>query len=373
MRTKRTQQRNLDRKQKKEVVPLVDRAEEELPPPVLVVIMGPKGCGKSTLIRSLVKIFTGQNLLDTSGPVTCVVGKKRRITFFECPLDLFSMTDLAKVADLVLLMIDSSYGFEMETFEFLNILQLHGFPKVMGVLTHLDKFKVSKTLQNTKKKLKQRFWTEIYKGAKMFEFSGTVNGKYLKHEVKRLSLYVSRVKFRPLVWRNTHPYLVADRIEDVTTQERLLADPDSPRDVIFFGYVRGTHLKKNMAMHLLGACDYHIHSITRIEDPCPLPSSSQSSTGKKSLKNKDSLLYAPLANVGRVQLLDKVSGTCIRTYAYISSAALVTSYGLTGRHVHQYQEHHLHQAGTPAYGRCRRRRGLRRQHSCRAAALYAGR
>ncbi len=62
----------------------------------------------------------------------------------------------------VLLLVDASFGFEMETFEFLNILQVHGFPKVMGVLTHLDSFRTAKTLRKTKKTLKQRFWTEIY-------------------------------------------------------------------------------------------------------------------------------------------------------------------------------------------------------------------
>jgi ribosome biogenesis protein BMS1 len=67
-------------------------------------------------------------------------GKKKRFTFIECPQDIYSMTDLSKVADLVLLLIDASYGFEMETFEFLNQLQIHGFPKVMGVMTHLDGF-----------------------------------------------------------------------------------------------------------------------------------------------------------------------------------------------------------------------------------------
>ena len=50
----------------------------------------------------------------------------------------------------------------METFEFLNILQVHGFPKVMGVLTHLDMINSTKTIKKTKKRLKQRFWTEIY-------------------------------------------------------------------------------------------------------------------------------------------------------------------------------------------------------------------
>ena len=58
-------------------------------------------------------------------------GKKRRITFVECGNDINSMIDLAKVADLVLLLIDASFGFEMETFEFLNICQVHGMPRIM--------------------------------------------------------------------------------------------------------------------------------------------------------------------------------------------------------------------------------------------------
>lgn len=60
------------------------------------------------------------------------------------------------------MLIDASFGFEMETFEFLNICQVHGFPRIMGVLTHLDSFKNNKTLRKTKKRLKHRFWTEVY-------------------------------------------------------------------------------------------------------------------------------------------------------------------------------------------------------------------
>jgi hypothetical protein len=39
--------------------------------------------------------------------------------------DLNGMIDAAKYADLVLLLVDGAFGFEMETFEFLNILQVH--------------------------------------------------------------------------------------------------------------------------------------------------------------------------------------------------------------------------------------------------------
>lgn len=195
-RTKRTMQRNMDRSQKKEYVPQTDRRSnvQHETPPSLVVVMGPSGVGKSTLIRSLVKFYTNHNLTTITGPVTVVTGKNKRITLFECPNDTAAMLDCAKIADLVLLCVDAKFGFEMETFEFLNILQTHGFPKVMGVFTHLDQFKTAKNLRKTKKLIKHRFWTEIYDGAKMFYFSGVINGKYLKNEVKQLTLFISRTK-----------------------------------------------------------------------------------------------------------------------------------------------------------------------------------
>lgn len=196
VRTKRTIQRNLDRGQKKEYVPLSDRRSQVAheTPPATVVVMGPSGVGKSTLIRSLVKSYTNHNLTSITGPITVVTGKNKRITLFECPNDPAAMLDCAKIADLVLLVVDAKFGFEMETFEFLNILQAHGFPKVMGVFTHLDQFRTMKNLRKTKKTMKQRFWTEIYEGAKMFYFSGVINGKYLRNEVKQLQLYISRAK-----------------------------------------------------------------------------------------------------------------------------------------------------------------------------------
>jgi ribosome biogenesis protein BMS1 len=201
-RTQKRIQRNLDKGQQKEFVPLKDRRAEvdQGPPPTLVVVMGPPQVGKSTLIRSLVKMHTNHNLTDITGPITVVMGKKKRVTFMECPNDTAAMLDCAKVADLVLLCVDAKFGFEMETFEFLNVLQVHGFPKVFGVFTHLDQFRTTKNLQKTKKLLKHRFWTEIYDGAKMFYFSGCINGKYLKNEVKQLSMFVSRAKVSTVIF-----------------------------------------------------------------------------------------------------------------------------------------------------------------------------
>ena len=121
------------------------------------------------------------------------------------------MVDAAKVADLVLLCVDGGYGFEMETFEFLNMLQVAGFPKVMGVLTHLDGFRDPAKLRKAKKVLKARFWAEVYAGAKLFYLSGLRHGRYPDREVLNLARFIGVQRFRPLSWRAGHAYLVADR------------------------------------------------------------------------------------------------------------------------------------------------------------------
>lgn len=153
--------RTQDIKEKRSKLPEVDRSALE-PPPFVIAIVGPPKVGKSTLMQNLIRNYTRQKLNNIKGPVTVVTSKNRRLTLIECNNDLNSMIDVAKVADLVLLMIDASFGFEMETFEFLNICQVHGFPRIMGVLTHMDLLSNNKQLKKTKKRLKHRFWTEIY-------------------------------------------------------------------------------------------------------------------------------------------------------------------------------------------------------------------
>ena len=54
------------------------------------------------------------------------------------------------------------------------------------------------------------------------------------------------LQFRPLAWRQQHPYLVADRFEDMTEPEAVRADPSCDRTVAIYGYVRGANLKPGM-------------------------------------------------------------------------------------------------------------------------------
>ncbi|RMZ84993.1 hypothetical protein DV738_g327, partial [Chaetothyriales sp. CBS 135597] len=305
--------RSSDLREKRLHVPQVDRLPEEAPP-IVVAVVGPPGVGKTTLIKSLIRRYSKQTLSHPTGPLTVVTSKRRRLTFMECPADsLAAMLDIAKIADIVLLMIDGNYGFEMETMEFLNALSVSGMPgNVFGILTHLDLFKKQSTLRLAKKRLKHRFWSELYHGAKLFYLSGVINGRYPDREVHNLSRFLSVMKNpRPLVWRNSHPYCLADRFLDVTPPTEIEENAKCDRQIALYGYLRGSNFPThNARVHVPGVGDLTVSEIEALPDPCPTPFLDQAmakATGKGSrrrLGEKQKVLFAPMSDVGGV-LVDK--------------------------------------------------------------------
>ncbi|ODV84561.1 hypothetical protein CANARDRAFT_29092 [[Candida] arabinofermentans NRRL YB-2248] len=237
------------------------------------------------------------------------------------------MIDIAKIADLVLLLIDGNFGFEMETMEFLNIAQHHGMPRVLGITTHLDLFKKQATLRASKKRLKQRFWTEVYQGAKLFYLSGVINGRYPDREMLNLTRFLSVMKFRPLKWRNEHPYLLSDRVIDLTHPSLIEKNPKIDRKIAIYGFLHGTPLQyQNQRVHIAGMGDYTVSNVEKLPDPCPTPYFEQKQeefereqaklaeeTGqplntipkrRKRLEDKQKIIYAPMSDVHGV-LIDK--------------------------------------------------------------------
>jgi ribosome biogenesis protein BMS1 len=123
--------------------------------------------------------------------------------------------------------------------------------------------------------------------------SGLINGSYPHTELHNLSLYISRMKFRPMPWRLTHPYLLVDRLEDVTNPVVIEQDPVVDRSVALYGFVRGAFMKPGShvspfcwrstesvlvdvscvlgQVHLAGVGDFVLEDVTACPDPVPLP------------------------------------------------------------------------------------------------------
>ncbi|ORM41851.1 Ribosome biogenesis protein bms1 [Babesia sp. Xinjiang] len=284
----------------------------EVPPPFVVVVQGPSGVGKSTLIQSLVKHYAKRSVSDIKGPITLVSSKSRRITLIECGNSMSDMLDCCKVADLVLVMIDGSVGYELETLEFLNIMQTHGFPRVAAVVTHLESFPDNSTLRKAKKRLKSRFWSEIYDGAKMVYLNGLKYGRYKNTEVLNVARVIASQKPASISWRQTHFYCVCLRHEVLgpepcTNDDAALLDSDKSVSnegsetkvrAAFYGYVYGSRIVGHQAFHIPGAGDFIPESITNMQDPCPVQ------TEGRTLKDKNRNIYAPECDVGNVMLDD---------------------------------------------------------------------
>ncbi|KAI1734378.1 GTP binding protein Bms1 [Xylaria scruposa] len=298
--------RSHDIREKRLHVPQADRSPDTEPPPRLVTIVGPPGVGKTTLLKSLVKRYTKETISDPTGPITVVTSRKQRLTFVECPAELTAMVDIAKIADVVLLLIDGNFGFEMETMEFLNILSATGMPgNVFSVLTHLDLFKKPQHLKDAKKTLKHRLWNELYQGAHLFYLSGVINGRYPDREIHNLSRFLSVMKNpRPLIWKNSHSYILGDSLRDLTHPNQVEEDAKCDRSVAIYGYLRGgvNFSLENQKVHLPGVGDFTVKRCEALPDPCPSPAQQAAiakatgQTGRKRLDEKDKKLHAPFSD-----------------------------------------------------------------------------
>ena len=151
-------------------------------------------------------------------------------------------------------------------------------------------------MKKTIKTLKHRFWTEVHDGAKLFYLKGMKFGRYMKIDVRNLSRYMSLQKFRPLVWRNSHSYVLVDRLLDVTPPDQVAKNKKTDRNVCLYGYVRGPNLKPGAKVHIPGVGDFFMKDISVLDDPCPRPQKK----AKQQLRGEDKIIYAPMADLGIV-------------------------------------------------------------------------
>ena len=281
-------------------------------PPLIIMIQGGHSSGKTTLIKSLVKYYTNQNITSFKGSITVRNSKNQRLTFIECPNDISSLDDCSKIVDVAILLIDARVGFEMETFEFISLLKNHGFTQIMGVITHMDDFRQNKSLSKYKKQIKKRFMKDATDRSKLFYLFGIKNNLYIKLQLHTMARYLKVIKPNQPGFRINHPYIFFDRY-DINFSKTNITNKEKPEEknddviVSLFGYVRGNHLNKNSLIYINGLGEYNIDFAEKMDDPCPIEMVSKNGKVKRTLKKKDKNLYAPYSNINMLEY-DRKSG-----------------------------------------------------------------
>ncbi|TNJ28620.1 Ribosome biogenesis protein BMS1 [Giardia muris] len=282
----------------------------DYPPPDSIAIIGASGVGKTTLVKTLVRCIVGTTLTTVAGPITLVASKTKRLTLFDVPSNLPAVIDAAKMATLVLIVVDATKGLEAPHYEYLNVLQSTGFPRVYTVFTHLDLIKNVNVLNQTKTRLRERIWKELEPGSRVFYMKGLhYNKAYLKNDAQLLIRIIAQQEHKlGLRWRDSHGGILVDRIEDLTDPGLLSADKELNKlvkhTIAFFGYVRGTYLDAKQMFYMPGGGTLSIESITKLPDPCEcveqMKKRESNQISQRRLGSRVRSIYAPFCNDGDI-------------------------------------------------------------------------
>lgn len=280
----------------------------DYPPPDLVAVIGPKGVGKTTLTKALVRVVGGYSVSDPIGPITVVASKTKRITFYDVPASIPAILDISKLVNLVIIVVNAKVGLEVEHYEYLNILQATGFPRVFTVFTHLDEFSKARAMRNEKVRLRERIWKEVYPGSRVFYMNGLAYGRtYHKTDMALLARILSRQEYKlGLNWRDNHAGVLIDRIEDIT-DPGLLSKVNQEKNklvkhkLLVYGYVRGTYMDPAQHFCIPGAGNVIVKSMKPLPDPCRcFEQQKKDGDARRSLSSKTKTVYAPFSNMGDV-------------------------------------------------------------------------
>lgn len=239
-------------------------------PPSFITLVGSKGSGKSTIINSIIKKFTNTSIM-IKGPITLTSSRDKRITLFECDDNIHQFVDTSKISDMVIFVINATIGLECGTLEYLSLLVSQGLPKIMFIVTFVDKNNDKKMF----KKIKKQIYSEICSGLKFFYLKMN-NNKYDESEMLNLIRFIGSMKYRPVEWKCTHPHIVVDKIDE---------------DHVY-GYVRGGVFSKGANVYIPGFMENIVVNFEILNDPVPIK--------EDRLSKRQKLVYAPMTFIEKV-------------------------------------------------------------------------
>lgn len=210
--------------------------DEKFDYPVVISIIGPRKTGKTTLIKSIASHFLKNFDEYQCGNLLIFSKIGEPFIFIESPLESLSISNLTKISDIAILVIDCFFGLELETFECISFLNSHGTPRIVCVLTHLDVFTNWKTLKKSKKRIKTRLKKELGSHLKIFFMSGiSFNQRYLGREISNITRFFSFKGIRPSFLQTNSSYMICSKLNSHET--------NGEKYTVVSGFLRGKRVE----------------------------------------------------------------------------------------------------------------------------------
>eukprot|EP01029_Cantina_marsupialis_P028652 TRINITY_DN777829_c0_g1_i1.p1 TRINITY_DN777829_c0_g1~~TRINITY_DN777829_c0_g1_i1.p1 ORF type:complete len:865 (-),score=217.34 TRINITY_DN777829_c0_g1_i1:203-2674(-) len=205
--------------------------------------------------------FSESSIKSDCGGFSSVVGRfqknKKRIQVITCPREQVAMMDMAKVADLIIFVMDVNQDVDLSANDkqftdekgdlIITAIKGQGIPSVMGVYQNLQSVPKGKSRKSHKNLAAEIFQFQFGRDVKILDFD--ICDELLLRAVLSCSL-------KPIGWRDNRSYMLAHEMELNASEVRIS------------GYLRGRPLDVNQLVHVPGCGSFQLSHIEKSHDPC---------------------------------------------------------------------------------------------------------
>lgn len=180
---------------------------------------------------------------------------KSKLSLYSTVRDIQILVDIAKVADILVFVIDASEPFDNYGETLASVLLAQGIPTTIGVLTGLEKIP-AKNRNDAKKQAIKTFHRRFANAPRVLEYSKP-------EDAQQIVRFLCNEPLKTF-WRDNRPHMLVQRYTFLPYE-----DPSCQNfgELKIEGYLRGTAMDPNCLVHLTDYGDFQISRVETVVDP----------------------------------------------------------------------------------------------------------
>ena len=235
------------------------------PPKIVAIIPLSESIDPNELLNSCLKDGTVTNGTTGSNSSVYFAQFKAHVTFISAELDVMSVLDAAKLADIIILVVDA--GSEELISDMgaicLSAMKAQGCPDLLCCVQGLDNF-TGKALVDKRKTVGRICDTEVASSVKVLEFSNSekMSDASRNASVSHICRQLCSISPKDIGWRSIRSYLLSQTCEILDNDMPVDEEVAQTKTVRVGGYLRGRPLPINSLVHIEGVGTGRIKAIT---------------------------------------------------------------------------------------------------------------